>query len=101
MSKKKFIDKEISKYVLRRDYSKIEKNFNEPNLLNLQKNAFHKFIDNELENTIKSIFPIKSVGGRYSLEYLGMKLEKPKRSEKEARNEGITVLNREIRVGLH
>lgn len=90
MSKKKFVDKEISKYVLRRDYSKIEKNFNEPNLLNLQKNAFHKFIDTELEGTIKSIFPIKSIGGRYSLEYIGMKLEKPKRSEKEARNEGKT-----------
>ncbi|MCF0217706.1 MAG: DNA-directed RNA polymerase subunit beta [Malacoplasma sp.] len=90
MSKKKFNDKKVSKYVLRRDYSKIEKNFDEPNLLNLQKKAFNHFIEVDLENTIKSIFPIKSIGGRYSLEYLGMKLDEPKRTEREARNEGKT-----------
>lgn len=99
MSNKKFVDKEISKLVLRRDYSKIEKNFIEPNLLNLQKKAFKNFIDFELEETIKSIFPIKSIGGRYSLEYINMKLDNPKRSEKEARNEGKTY-DRPLYVNL-
>ncbi|MDE6429217.1 MAG: DNA-directed RNA polymerase subunit beta [Malacoplasma sp.] len=90
MSKKNFTDNKLSKYVLRRDYSKIEKNFDEPNLLNLQKDAFNRFIEKELENTIKSIFPISSIGKRYTLQYLGMNLGDPKRTEKEARNEGKT-----------
>lgn len=90
MNKKKFIDKEISKLVLRRDYSKIEKKFDEPNLLNLQKTAYNNFIEKELEKTIKSIFPIKSIGGRYTLEYHKMDLQEPKKSERDARNEGKT-----------
>lgn len=99
MSSKKFVDREISNLVLRRDYSKIEKNFEEPNLLNLQKKAFKNFIEKELEETIKSIFPIKSIGGRYSLEYVDMKLDNPKRTEKEARNEGKTY-DRPLYVNL-
>ncbi|MDE7087990.1 MAG: DNA-directed RNA polymerase subunit beta [Malacoplasma sp.] len=99
MSKKNFTDNKLSKYVLRRDYSKIEKNFDEPNLLNLQKDAFNRFIEKELENTIKSIFPISSIGKRYTLEYLDMKLEDPKRTEKEARNEGKTY-DRPLYVNL-
>ena len=99
MSNKKYVDKEVSKLVLRRDYSKIEKNFDEPNLLNLQKKAFKNFIDFELEETIKSLFPIKSIGGRYSLEYIDMKLDTPKRTEKEARNEGKTY-DRPLYVNL-
>lgn len=90
MDNKKFVHKEISNLVLRRDYSKIKKNFVEPNLLNLQKDAFKKFINKDLEETIKSAFPIKSIGGRYILEYNGMTLRSPKRTEKEARNEGKT-----------
>lgn len=87
---KSFTNKIFSNTVLRRDYSKIEKSFIEPNLLNLQKDSFKKFIDKGLEETIKGLFPIKSIGERYSLEYLGMKLEEPKRTEEQARNEGKT-----------
>ena len=87
---KSFTNKIFSNKVLRRDYSKIEKNFIEPNLLNLQKNSFKNFIEKGLEETIKNMFPIKSIGERYSLEYLGMKLEEPKRTEEQARNEGKT-----------
>ncbi|MEG0123946.1 MAG: DNA-directed RNA polymerase subunit beta [Malacoplasma sp.] len=85
-----FIDKIITPKVVRRDYSKIISNFKEPNLLNLQKQSFKRFIDKDLEVIIKNFFPIKSIGGRYSLEYVETKIDKPKRTEKQARNEGKT-----------
>lgn len=100
MSKKMYKDKIFSNTVLRRDYSKIENfSFQEPNLLNLQKNSFKKFIDVELEETIKSLFPINSVGGKYTLNYIDCKLEEPKRTEDQARNEGKTY-DRPLYVNL-
>ncbi|WP_412032413.1 DNA-directed RNA polymerase subunit beta [Malacoplasma muris] len=100
MSKKLNQDKIFSNAVLRRDYSKIESfSFKEPNLLNLQKNSFKKFMETELEETIKSLFPIKSIGGRYSLNFVDLKLEQPKRTEAQARNEGKTY-DRPLYVNL-
>lgn len=100
MSKKMYQDKIFSNKVLRRDYSKIENfSFQEPNLLNLQKNSFKKFIDIELEETIKSLFPINSIGGKYTLNYIDCKLEEPKRTEDQARNEGKTY-DRPLYVNL-
>ena len=86
----KFENKIISNKVLRRDYSKVENTFEAPNLLDLQRKSFKRFIEIELEQTIKSIFPIKSINGKYILEYGGMKLEEPRKTEAEARNEGKT-----------
>lgn len=88
--KGRFVDKKTSNLVLRRDYSKVTKNFSEPNLLSLQKKAFQKFIDVDLEKIIKSIFPIRSARGRYQLDYEGIKLGEVKRSYKQAKNEGKT-----------
>lgn len=100
MSKKISKDRIYSNLVLRRDYSKIENSsFVEPNLLNLQKNSFKKFIDTELEETIKSLFPINSIGGRYSLKFIDCKLEEPRRTEAQARNEGKTY-DRPLYVNL-
>ena len=100
MNKKKSIDKIYSNSVLRRNYSKIENSsFQEPNLLNLQKNSFKKFIEVELEETIKSVFPINSIGGRYSLKYVDCKLEESRRTEAQARNEGKTY-DRPLYVNL-
>lgn len=88
MNKKGFVDRKISNLVTRRDYSKIEKNFDEPNLLNLQKKAFDNFIENQLEDCIKKFFPITLPQGRYSLNFVGINLKAPKRTEKDAKNEG-------------
>lgn len=95
----KFENKIISNKVLRRDYSKVENTFEAPNLLDLQRKSFKRFIEIELEQTIKSIFPIKSINGKYILEYGGMKLEEPRKTEAEARNEGKTY-DRPLYVNL-
>lgn len=94
-----YVDKVVSPKVIRRNYSKIMSNFQEPNLLNLQKSSFKRFIENDLEGIIKNFFPIKSIGGRYSLEFESIRLDNPKRTERQARNEGKTY-DRPLYVNL-
>ncbi|MGL4647699.1 MAG: DNA-directed RNA polymerase subunit beta [Mycoplasmoidaceae bacterium] len=90
MAKAKFSNKEFSTLVTRRDYSKITKEFDAPNLLDIQKKSFAKFIDSDLESTIKSFFPINSIGKRYTLSFNGIEFDKPKRSSTQCRDEGKT-----------
>ena len=55
MSKKKFNDKKVSKYVLRRDYSKIEKNFDEDYALKYIIDNMKKY-SNDMSNPNMLIF---------------------------------------------
>ncbi|MGL4769206.1 MAG: DNA-directed RNA polymerase subunit beta [Mycoplasmoidaceae bacterium] len=91
MVQKNYKENLFSNKVLRRDYSKISRDFKEaPNLLDIQKNSFEKFLNRELDICFKSYFPITSAGGRYVLRYNKFQYEKPKRSEQECREEGKT-----------
>lgn len=91
MAKKNYKDNKFSAKVLRRDYSKISRDFNEaPNLLDIQRISFKKFLGEELEDCFQSYFPIKSTGGKYILKYKGFEYGEPKRTEQECREEGKT-----------
>jgi len=81
---------------LRVDFSKIQKNIDVPNLLQLQKKSFEYFLninnnDNSgIEKVFKSIFPIQDPQNRLTLEYVSCETDKPKYSVKECIDRGLT-----------
>jgi len=85
---------------LRRDYSKINKIVEIPNLLKLQKESYHKFLqfivdpdkreDFGLEAVFKDIFPIKDHSETVTLEYVSYSLDTPKYDVEECRQRGMT-----------
>ncbi|MGL4948342.1 MAG: DNA-directed RNA polymerase subunit beta [Mycoplasma sp.] len=81
---------DISSKVVRRNYSKINCNFEAPNLLDVQIESYRKFLLEELESVIKSISPIHSPNNKYTLIVNGVTLEEPKISEEIAKNDGKT-----------
>nr|WP_027119743.1 DNA-directed RNA polymerase subunit beta [[Mycoplasma] testudinis] len=81
---------EFSPRVVRRDYGKIKNNFEPPNLPELQVNSYRQFLNKELEEIISSFFPIVSPNGKYTIEFNGLTLEKPERTEVQAHTEAKT-----------
>jgi DNA-directed RNA polymerase subunit beta len=61
MSEKYLVnEKKFSNLILRRDYNKVSvpSNFEEPNLLEIQKKSYDRFLNIELKKIISSFFPI-------------------------------------------
>ncbi len=85
-----FKTRKFSKRVQRRDYSKIKLSFDSPDLLETQKGSFIRFINEDLENVVKSIFPIESPQSKYTLKYKKIDLGIPHRSEEQCRDESKT-----------
>jgi DNA-directed RNA polymerase subunit beta len=83
-----------SPLVSRRDYSQINTDFfEEPNLLEIQKNSYEKFFKEEIDQLFKLYFPIfHDRNKKHIVEYTGNKIVKPKNflSEEEAREKGGT-----------
>ena len=93
MSKKveKFVTTEYSPISSRRDYSKYEIKFEEPDLLDLQIKSYEKFLKEDLEKVVSTFFPIQHPkNDKYTIIYNGLKLDKPSRTEEEARSKGKT-----------
>ncbi|MBR2858279.1 hypothetical protein IKE96_03765 [bacterium] len=85
-----FFNHKYSKKVVRRDYSKIKTNFELPDLLETQKGSFVKFLNEELEKIIKSIFPIDSPQNKYTLKVNKIELGSPRKTEDVCRDESKT-----------
>ena len=75
---------------LRVDFSKVPKDIEIPNLLQLQKKSFDHFLnlDNSggesgIEKVFKAIFPIHDAQNRLSIEYVSSEISKPKYSIRE------------------
>jgi DNA-directed RNA polymerase subunit beta len=84
-----FQETKYSNLTMRRNYAKIKTHFEEPNLLEVQKNSYNKFLEVETEALVKSFFPVKHAkNNKYEVQYHGIKFAKPIRSEEQARNEG-------------
>ena len=90
MGKTKFSNKQLTSLVTRRDYSKITKDSEAPNLLDIQKKSFSRFMETNLENTISSFFPSKSIGKKYTLSFHGIEIDKPKCTTTQCREKGKT-----------
>jgi len=85
---------------IRRDFSRIKKVLDIPNLIELQTKSFKQFIqadapsnerlDIGLQGVFKSSFPIKDFNQTSSLEFVSYHLDEPKYDVVECRNRGMT-----------
>ncbi|TMB26151.1 MAG: DNA-directed RNA polymerase subunit beta [Deltaproteobacteria bacterium] len=84
----------------RKNFAKIQKIIDIPNLIDIQKNSYDKFLqaeiaperreDTGLQGVFKSVFPIKDFNETSSLEFVSYHLEKPKYDVDECHQRGMT-----------
>ncbi len=90
----------LDRSILRRNFSKIPKVIDVPNLIEVQKGSFEEFLqadlkakerrDIGLQAVFNSVFPIKDFTGTTSLEFVEYTLEQPKYNVDECREKGMT-----------
>jgi len=80
----------ISDRVIRRDYSKLDVNFEEPKLLEIQMNSYQRFLHEELRNVITSVEEIHSYRNKYTIKFNDIFFAEPKRTEEQAKNDSKT-----------
>jgi DNA-directed RNA polymerase subunit beta len=90
----------INGQFLRKDYSGIPKVVGIPNLIEVQKTSFSKFLQEDiapadrkdlgLQAMFKSVFPIKDFSSTASLEFVGYTLLEPKYTVEECHQKGMT-----------
>jgi DNA-directed RNA polymerase subunit beta len=85
---------------VRKSFAKLKKPIEIPNLINIQKQSFEKFLqadispekrdDVGLQGVFKSVFPIRDFNETSSLEFVSYHLDKPKYDVDECRQRGMT-----------
>ncbi len=85
---------------VRRDYSKIPRILDIPNLIEIQKESFERFLQTRIEPekrertglqaVFQSVFPIRDFNDTASLEFVGYSLEEPKYDVQECLQRGMT-----------
>ena len=85
---------------VRKTFAKIQKIIDIPNLINIQKQSYEKFLqadvppekreDLGLQGVFKSVFPIRDFNETSSLEFVSYHLEKPKYDVDECHQRGMT-----------
>jgi DNA-directed RNA polymerase subunit beta len=86
--------------LLRKNFAKIKKIIDIPNLIDIQKNSYKRFLQLEipaetrknsgLESVFRSVFPIKDFSETASLEYVSYSLGTPKYDVEECHQRGMT-----------
>src|SRR5437660_800392 len=86
---------------VRKNYAKINKIIDIPNLIDIQKQSYEKFLQKDipqdqredvgLQGVFKSVFPIKDFSETSSLEFVSYNLDKPKYDVDECRQRGMTL----------
>lgn len=84
----------------RKGFGKIKQVVPMPNLIELQKSSYEKFLqiksphnqreESGLHEVLKSVFPIKDYSGKSQIEYYKYEFESPKYDEDECRQRGLT-----------
>jgi DNA-directed RNA polymerase subunit beta len=87
-------------YRFRRDFAKIQKIIDIPNLIEIQKRSFDKFLQEHVEPekrenlglqaVFRSVFPIKDFNETAELQFVSYSLEEPKYSVLECQQRGMT-----------
>ena len=85
---------------IRKNFAKIQKIIEIPNLIDIQKHSYDKFLQSDkgpeqredlgLQGVFKSVFPIKDFNETSSLEFVSYHLEKPKYDVDECHQRGMT-----------
>ncbi len=90
----------INGKVLRRSFANIQKIIDIPNLIDVQKNSYERFLQMEvpadqrmnegLQGVFNSVFPIKNMNETASLEFVSYRMEEPNFDEWECRTRWMT-----------
>jgi DNA-directed RNA polymerase subunit beta len=85
---------------VRKDYAKISKIIDIPNLIEIQKQSYENFLQKDadpekrsetgLQGVFRSVFPIKDFNNTSQLEFVSYLLEKPKYDVEECHQRGMT-----------
>ena len=85
---------------IRKNFGKLKESLSIPNLIDVQKNSYKKFLTIEatdksnlqkgLDRVFKDIFPIEELSDKATLEYISFRLEKPKFDVDECRQRDLT-----------
>ena len=85
---------------VRKNFGKLTKIVEVPNLIDIQKRSYDKFLQRDtpaderedigLQAVFKSVFPIKDFGETSSLDFVSYALDRPKYDEDECRARGMT-----------
>ena len=88
------------RYRIRRNFGKIDKIIEIPNLIEIQKESYERFLQKDvkaeerkeigLQGAFKSVFPINDFSGSSSLEFVKYAFEEAKYDEDECLNKGMT-----------
>jgi DNA-directed RNA polymerase subunit beta len=89
-----------SSYRVRRNFGKIEKIIDIPDLIEIQKQSYERFLQRDvslegrkdvgLQGAFKSVFPITDFSGSSSLEFVKYTIDRAKYEEDECLNKGMT-----------
>jgi len=89
-----------ARHRIRRNFGKIGKTIDIPNLIEVQKHSYDRFLQKDvspeerkdfgLQSPFKSVFPIRDFSGTSSLEFVKYTFEEPKYDEDECLNKGMT-----------
>src|ERR1700742_515413 len=90
----------MNNFRARRTFAKIAKIIDIPNLIDIQKQSYEKFLQKDipiekredvgLQGVFKSVFPIKAFSETSSPEFVSYTLDKPKYDVDECRQRGMT-----------
>ena len=85
---------------IRQSFGKIAKIIDVPNLIDIQKKSYEKFLQSDippheredigLQGVFRSVFPIRDFNGTSELVFVGYTLERPKYDVDECRQRGMT-----------
>ncbi len=99
-AKSELNSEERNPIILRKNFSKIKKVIDNPNLLEVQRKSYERFLqkdlhqdkrlNNGLEGVFKSVFPIEGLNKNFSLEFKGYTIGEPKYSIFECKQKGLT-----------
>ena len=89
-----------SNFRIRKNLGRIQKVIEIPNLIDIQKTSYDKFLQSNiaisdrqevgLQAVFRSVFPIKDFNGTSELVFVSYNLEKPKYDVEECRQRGMT-----------
>ncbi len=77
----------------RRNYQKTNGDLQVTNLLEVQTEAFKKFVEKDINEVFEEIYPIQSAKGKIEIEYIGSSLEIPKNVDDEILNAKKSGIN--------
>ena len=74
----------------RMSFSRIEEVLEMPDLIEVQKNSYHRFLDTDLREVLNDVSPITDYNGNLVLEFVDYSLDEPKNSVARCRERDLT-----------